>query len=143
MVQFYSPRESGLKCQSSWASHCNNVYTKTSSCSLTLPSRIKLVCLTHNFIYVCDHAAHDIKDTGPLYFRHNLFYSDLGYSLDNLGSKSQHEQEIFPFSKMSRLVPGPRLRMSDAILLIFLYAFMGCKETTDLDNCSIYCTKLG
>jgi hypothetical protein len=93
-------------------------------------------------LYICDHAAHDIKDTGPLYFRYNPFYSDLGYSLDNLGFNSQHEQEIFPFFKMSRLVSGPRLRMSEAILL-FLYAFMGCKETTDLDSCSIYCTKLG
>jgi len=44
---------------------------------------------------------------------------------------------------MSRLVPGPRLRMSEAILLLFLYAFMGHKATTDLDNCSVYCTKLG
>jgi hypothetical protein len=94
-------------------------------------------------LYIFDHAAQDIKDTGPLYFRHNPFYSFLGYRLDNLGFNSQHEQEISPFSKMSRLVPGPRLRMSEAILLLFLYAFTACKETTDLDNCSIYCTKLG
>jgi len=60
------------------------------------------------------------------------FYSDLGHSHDNLEFNSQHEQEIFPFSKMSRLVPGPRLRTSEAILLLFLYAFMGCKETTVL-----------
>lgn len=115
---------------SSWAPHCNNVYTQTASCTyFAIQHKTRL---SDPQVYICDHAAHDIRDTGTLYFRHNPFYSDLGYSLDNLGFNSQHEQEIFPFSKMFGLVPGSRLRMGEAILLLFLYAFMGCKETTVL-----------
>jgi len=61
-------------------------------------------------LLMCDHAAHDIKDTGPLFFRYNPFYSDLGYSLDNLGFNSQHERD---FSFLQNVQTGSRTQVKN------------------------------